>query len=142
MQLGDHDKAALHKLDGDVVRPADGGRNQLWLTLKFPRGEKLDVRARTHSDFHTKLAQLLPAVYYYNLKRHWRKVRRHIEHPQVQALLVRDFNRCTWGRWRIITSKSRVSHHYPIDENKGVYDLLQPTNPNINLVVRKVLYPV
>ena len=42
----------------------------------------------------------------YDLKRNWRKVRRHIEHPQVQALLVRDFNRCTWGRWRIITSKS------------------------------------
>jgi hypothetical protein len=37
---------------------------------------------------------------YYDLKRNWRKVRRHIEHPEVQALLVRDFNRYTWGRWR------------------------------------------
>lgn len=34
------------------------------------------------------------------------------------------------------------SHRYPIDERKGVYDLLQPTNTNINLVVRKILYPV
>ena len=37
---------------------------------------------------------------YYDLKCNWRKVKRHIEHPEVQALLVRDFNRFTWGRWR------------------------------------------
>ena len=42
----------------------------------------------------------------------------------------------------IILRQTRVSHHYSIDESKGVYDLLQPTNTNINLVVRKVLYPV
>jgi hypothetical protein len=47
------------------------------------------------------------------------------------------------GPLRCITSRQAgVSHHYPIDESKGVYDLLQPTNTNINLVVRKVLYPV
>jgi hypothetical protein len=37
---------------------------------------------------------------YYDLKRNWRKVKIHIEHPEVQALLVRDFDRYTWGRWR------------------------------------------
>jgi hypothetical protein len=42
----------------------------------------------------------------------------------------------------IILRQVRVSNRYPIDERKGVYDLLQPTNTNINLVVRKILYPV
>ena len=42
----------------------------------------------------------------------------------------------------LILRQARVSHRYPIDERKGVYDLLQPTNTNINLVVRKILYPV
>ena len=37
---------------------------------------------------------------YYCLKRNWRKVKRHIDHPDVQAILVRDFNRFTYGRWR------------------------------------------
>jgi hypothetical protein len=37
---------------------------------------------------------------YYDLKKNWRRVKRHINHPEVQALLVRDFNRYTWGRWR------------------------------------------
>jgi hypothetical protein len=37
---------------------------------------------------------------YYDLKKNWRKVKRHIDHPDVQKLLVRDFNRYTWGRWR------------------------------------------
>ena len=36
---------------------------------------------------------------YYNLQKNWRKVKRHIEHPEVQALLVRDFNKFTYGRW-------------------------------------------
>jgi hypothetical protein len=37
---------------------------------------------------------------YYDLKRNWRKVRRHIEHPEVQAMLVRDLNRYSWGHRR------------------------------------------
>ena len=37
---------------------------------------------------------------YYDLKKNWRKVKKHIEHPEVQRILVRDFNRYTWGRWR------------------------------------------
>ena len=37
---------------------------------------------------------------YYDLQRNWRKVKRHIGHPDVQAVLVRDFNKFTFGRWR------------------------------------------
>jgi hypothetical protein len=33
---------------------------------------------------------------YYDLKKNWRKVKRHIGHPEVQELLVRDFNKYTW----------------------------------------------
>ena len=37
---------------------------------------------------------------YYDLKRNWRKVKPHIDHPSVQKVLVRDFNKFTYGRWR------------------------------------------
>jgi hypothetical protein len=37
---------------------------------------------------------------YYDLQKNWRKVRRHIDHPEVQSILVRDFNKYTWGQWR------------------------------------------
>jgi hypothetical protein len=39
-------------------------------------------------------------VKYYDLRKNWRKVKRHIGHPDVQRVLVRDFNRYTYGRWR------------------------------------------
>lgn len=37
---------------------------------------------------------------YYDLKRHWRKVVIHIDTPVVQRVLVRDFNKLTYGKWR------------------------------------------
>jgi hypothetical protein len=37
---------------------------------------------------------------YYDLKKNWRKVKRHINDERVQKILVRDFNRFTIGRWR------------------------------------------
>ena len=65
LRLDDQDKAALRSLDTDfvisadgetatvtgemeveIVRPADDGGARLWLTLKFPSGETLDVRIR------------------------------------------------------------------------------------------------
>lgn len=37
---------------------------------------------------------------YYDLKRHWRKVAVQIDTPTVQRVLVRDFNKLTYGKWR------------------------------------------
>jgi hypothetical protein len=34
------------------------------------------------------------------LRKNWRKVGRHLDHPRVVATLVRDMNRYRWGRWR------------------------------------------
>jgi hypothetical protein len=34
---------------------------------------------------------------YYDLKKHWRKIRPHPDHPEVQKVLVRDFNRSHGG---------------------------------------------
>jgi hypothetical protein len=36
---------------------------------------------------------------YYDLKKNWRRVRRHINDERVQEILVRDFNKYTFGRW-------------------------------------------
>jgi hypothetical protein len=36
---------------------------------------------------------------YYDLQKNWRKVKRYINEPEVQAVLVRDFNKFTFGRW-------------------------------------------
>ena len=65
MPFDNQDKAALRKLDDDftfstdgevaaisgemeveIVRPADDGGAQLWLTITFPGGEKFDVKIR------------------------------------------------------------------------------------------------
>lgn len=37
---------------------------------------------------------------YYDIKRHWRKVADQIDTPIVQRVLVRDFNKLTYGKWR------------------------------------------
>jgi hypothetical protein len=39
-------------------------------------------------------------VRYYDLQANWRKVKRHIAHPTVQAVLVRDMHKFTYGRWK------------------------------------------
>ena len=36
---------------------------------------------------------------YYPVQRNWRKVRPHVYDSEVQKVLVRDFNRYTYGRW-------------------------------------------
>jgi hypothetical protein len=37
---------------------------------------------------------------YYDLKKNWRKVRRHLADEELNEVLVRDFNKFTYGRWR------------------------------------------
>lgn len=37
---------------------------------------------------------------YYDLKKNWPKVRRHLNDKELNDILVRDFNRFTYGRWR------------------------------------------
>jgi hypothetical protein len=39
-------------------------------------------------------------IKYYNLRKHWRKVARHLHNPRVANTLVRDFNKYAYGRWR------------------------------------------
>jgi hypothetical protein len=40
------------------------------------------------------------AMKYYDAQKHWRKVKQHIDHPDVQRILVSDFNKYTFGRWK------------------------------------------
>ena len=37
---------------------------------------------------------------YYDVKRNWRKVEPHLDAVAVQRVLVRDFNKLTYGTWR------------------------------------------
>jgi hypothetical protein len=39
-------------------------------------------------------------IKYYDLRKKWRKVKRHLENPRVADTLVQDFNKFTYGRWR------------------------------------------
>jgi len=39
-------------------------------------------------------------IKYYDLRRKWRKVERHLENPRVADTLVRDFNKFTYGHLR------------------------------------------
>jgi hypothetical protein len=36
---------------------------------------------------------------YYDLKKNWRKVKRHLSDPTLNDILVEDFNKFTFGRW-------------------------------------------
>jgi hypothetical protein len=42
----------------------------------------------------------VPQVAYYDLRKSWRKVKRHLNDKELNAILVRDFNRFTYGGWR------------------------------------------
>jgi hypothetical protein len=37
---------------------------------------------------------------YYDLRRYWRQVEPHLKDERLNAILVRDFNKYTYGRWR------------------------------------------
>src|SRR6266853_144775 len=39
-------------------------------------------------------------VQYYDLKKNWPKVRKHLKNRKVVETLVRDFNKYTYGRWK------------------------------------------
>src|SRR5262249_41926025 len=56
-----------------------------------------------HKHMITRGATITPKqalVHYYDLKKNWRKVKPHIANPEVQEILVRDFDKFTWGKWR------------------------------------------
>ena len=41
------------------------------------------------------------SVRYYDFRRHWTKrIVPHLSDPKLNEILVRDFNKYTWGRWR------------------------------------------
>src|SRR5262245_58766122 len=48
---------------------------------------------------------------YYDLKKNWSKVRRHLQDKKLNDILVRDFNKFTYGRWR----KKFTYGQYPSD---------------------------
>ena len=44
-------------------------------------------------------APLNQQIVYFNPVKNWRKIKPHLENPELQELLVRDFNKFTMGRW-------------------------------------------
>ena len=34
---------------------------------------------------------------YYDVQKNWRKVKRHVDHPELQAVLVVDMDKFRWG---------------------------------------------
>ena len=49
---------------------------------------------------------------YYDLKRNWRRVRPHLADPEVAGVLVRDFNKYTFGRWEKEFLPGMVPHEF------------------------------
>ena len=49
----------------------------------------------------------LKKIKYYDLRKNWRKVKRHLDNPRVASTLVRDFNKFAYGRWRRRFTASR-----------------------------------
>ena len=47
------------------------------------------------------LPDAVTAVRYYDLRRHWTKrIKPHLDNAELNAILVQDFHKFTWGRWR------------------------------------------
>jgi hypothetical protein len=46
---------------------------------------------------------------YYDLKKKWRKVKPHLDDKELNEILVRDFNKYTYGRWH----KPFTAGHFP-----------------------------
>jgi hypothetical protein len=50
---------------------------------------------------------------YYNIRRHWTKrIMPHLSDQKLNAILVRDFNRYTYGRWRRRFRHSNLPYHF------------------------------
>jgi hypothetical protein len=49
---------------------------------------------------------------YYDIQRHWRRIRPHLADPKVAEVLVRDFNKFTFGRWGHEFLPGMVPHEF------------------------------
>jgi hypothetical protein len=49
---------------------------------------------------------------YYDLKRYWDRVGPHLGDKEVSAVLVRDFNKFTYGRWRMPFKKGMAPREF------------------------------
>jgi len=49
---------------------------------------------------------------YYDLQRNWRRIRPHLTDPTVASVLVRDFNKFTFGRWEHEFLPGMVPHEF------------------------------
>ncbi len=64
-------------------------------------GKSLRTLRPTHRTPEESIGGLISRMKYYDLKRHWTKrVEPHLSDPKLQAILVRDFNKFTYGRWK------------------------------------------
>jgi hypothetical protein len=45
---------------------------------------------------------------YYDLKKNWRRVRPHLADKKLNNILVKDFNKFTFGRWRQEFTHGRI----------------------------------
>lgn len=52
------------------------------------------------------------AMQYYDVMRHWRRVRPHLADPIVANVLVFDFNLYTYGRWKQPFEPGMVPHEF------------------------------
>jgi hypothetical protein len=69
----------------DVVRGTDNG---LTCTHKEEDMSKLDVCVARNK------------LQYHDIQKNWWKIRPHLADKELNEILVRDFNKYTWGRWR------------------------------------------
>lgn len=49
---------------------------------------------------------------YYDIQRHWRRIKVHLIDPKVADVLVRDFNKFTFGRWEKPFLPGMVPHEF------------------------------
>ncbi len=54
---------------------------------------------RAHTRKRTYMRKTLNGIRYYPFTRNWHRIRPHLTNPEFRAVLERDFNKFTFGRW-------------------------------------------
>lgn len=55
---------------------------------------------------------MVSCMRYYPIQKRWQKIKPHIQNKEVQRLLVRDFNKYTFGRWKKEFKKGMTPHEF------------------------------
>ena len=80
----------------------------------YPLSLSLSDLAWAHAELGQYDGATQKSMKYYDLKKNWRRVRPHLADKKLNNILVRDFNKFTFGRWGQKFTHGRLPHEFEI----------------------------